>query len=207
MKSELCNCKRCGTEVLSRFGEYVFCEKCCDEIKKNNMKDKVILDAKDIKNKIILDACCGGRMFWFDKNHPNTLYVDKRICEKGHYKEKPNHCVKPDIVMDFRDLQFEDEKFNLVVFDPPHLFLGETSKFAKDFGRLNGTDWKVDIKKGFAECFRVLKPLGILVFKWNEFDIPVKEILKLTSEKPLFGHISGKRSGTHWICFMKFSPQ
>lgn len=34
-------------------------------------------------------------------------------------------------------------------------------------------------------------------------DIKVSEILKLTPEKPVFGHISGKRSNTHWICFMK----
>lgn len=26
----------------------------------------------------ILDPCCGGRMFYFDKNHPNILYCDQR---------------------------------------------------------------------------------------------------------------------------------
>lgn len=28
--------------------------------------------------KEILDACCGSRMFWFDKHNPHTLYIDKR---------------------------------------------------------------------------------------------------------------------------------
>ena len=42
-----------------------------------------------------------------------------------------------------------------------------------------------------------------LIFKWNETDIKVSDILKLTSEKPIFGHKSGKRSNTHWICFQK----
>ena len=42
-----------------------------------------------------------------------------------------------------------------------------------------------------------------MIFKWNETDIKVSEVLKLTPEKPIFGHISGKRSNTHWICFMK----
>ena len=28
--------------------------------------------------KLILDACCGSRMFWFDKQNPNVLFVDKR---------------------------------------------------------------------------------------------------------------------------------
>ncbi|MFX7021108.1 SAM-dependent methyltransferase, partial [Acinetobacter baumannii] len=31
----------------------------------------------------------------------------------------------------------------------------------------------------------------------------VSEVLALTDQKPLFGHISGKRSNTHWITFMK----
>lgn len=28
--------------------------------------------------KIILDACCGSRMFWFDKENPWTLFADIR---------------------------------------------------------------------------------------------------------------------------------
>lgn len=36
-----------------------------------------------------------------------------------------------------------------------------------------------------------------------ETNIKVSEILALTDHKPLFGHPSGKRGGTHWICFMK----
>ena len=31
------------------------------------------------QQKIILDVCCGGRMFWFDKKNPNALYLDNRI--------------------------------------------------------------------------------------------------------------------------------
>ncbi len=30
-------------------------------------------------NKPILDACCGSRMFWFDKNNPNVEFCDNRI--------------------------------------------------------------------------------------------------------------------------------
>ena len=26
----------------------------------------------------ILDACCGSRMFWFDKAEPHTTYMDRR---------------------------------------------------------------------------------------------------------------------------------
>ena len=49
----------------------------------------------------------------------------------------------------------------------------------------------------------MLEPHGILIFKWNEIQIKVAEILALTDQKPLFGHKSGKRADTHWITFMK----
>lgn len=38
---------------------------------------------------------------------------------------------------------------------------------------------------------------------WNEYQIPVKEVLALTPVKPLIGHRSGKQSKTHWLVFMK----
>jgi len=66
-----------------------------------------------------------------------------------------------------------------------------------------GDDWREDLAKGFAECFRVLKPGGVLIFKWNETQIKVTEVLALTPHKPLFGHPSGKRQNTHWMTFMK----
>lgn len=72
----------------------------------------------------------------------------------------------------------------------------------KKYGHLTG-NWREELRKGFAECFRVLKPQGTLIFKWAESDHPVSEVLALTPEKPLFGHKSGKKSATHWIAFMK----
>ena len=54
--------------------------------------------------------------------------------------------------------------------------------------------------KGFAECFRVLKPDGILVFKWNECQVKLKDVLRLTEEQPLIGDRRGK---THWMNFYK----
>ena len=59
------------------------------------------------------------------------------------------------------------------------------------------------LRSGFSECFRVLKPEGVLIFKWNDCRFPVKEILALTDQKPLFGHRSGKKMGTHWVTFIK----
>lgn len=150
----------------------------------------------------VLDPCCGGRMFWFDKNDQRCLFGDIReeshiLCD-GRVLE-----IKPDIQMDFREIPFPDNTFKLVVFDPPHLeWAGESSWIGKKYGRLS-TGWREDIKKGFSECFRVLDSHGVLIFKWSEIQIKVSEVLNLTKEKPLFGHRSGKKSNTHWITFMK----
>lgn len=156
----------------------------------------------NLNNKKILDVCCGSKMFWFNRQHPNVLYGDIR---KESHTLCDGRCldISPDIQLDFTNLNFPDNSFQLVVFDPPHLKkLGKNSWMAKKYGVLNST-WKNDLKKGFVECFRVLKADGILIFKWNEIQIKTNEILKLTNVKPLFGHMSGKRSNTHWICFMK----
>ena len=160
--------------------------------------------------KKILDACCGGRMFWFDKENPDVLFVDKRTMGPtivGSGKNARTRKCVPDQVMDFRNLELPNGQFNLVVFDPPHLFLGENSYMAKCYGSLNKSTWQEDLRKGFSECFRVLKIDGVLIFKWNECDIKLTEILKLTEQKPLFGHPSGKAQNTHWICFMKREEQ
>lgn len=160
-------------------------------------------------SKRILDACCGSRMFWFDKKNPDVEFVDCRefedaqIWKSGDGKAIRYCSVKPDTVADFTDLPFEDETFYLVVFDPPHLVhVGKNSWLAKKYGRLTG-DWREMLRKGFSECLRVLKSNGTLVFKWSETDISVKEILNIIGHTPLFGHKSGKKAKTHWMCFMK----
>lgn len=149
--------------------------------------------------KPILDACCGSRMFWFDKQNDNVVFMDNRELEDALCDGRTLE-VKPDIIADFRDMPYPDNSFYLVVFDPPHLInIGDKSYMAKKYGRLNET-WQEDLKQGFSECFRVLKPNGTLVFKWNEQQIKLSEILKLTPEKPLFGN---RRNKTHWIVFYK----
>ncbi|HUW43818.1 MAG TPA: class I SAM-dependent methyltransferase [Bacillota bacterium] len=164
-----------------------------------------------MKDKFILDACCGGRMFWFDKNHKNTLYVDHRELKKGSLKKTPNFEVKPDKIMDFRKLDLPDNSFKLVVFDPPHLkSLEQNSWIAAKYGTLNPETWREDILKGFNECYRVLEDYGVLIFKWSKSndnrkkrDVSIAGILKLLPVRPLFGHPSGSKINTIWMCFMK----
>jgi hypothetical protein len=159
------------------------------------------------ENKFILDACCGSRMMWFNKRHPNTLYIDNRIEEhleqQGHQN---NIIVKPDMVMDFRDLKFPNKSFKLVVCDPPHLTkLGESGIYRRLFGRLDKDNWREDLKKGFSEMWRVLDDYGIFLLKWNDYEIGFGELKKLFPDEPLFyNRKSGSAdSKTAWFCFMK----
>lgn len=156
----------------------------------------------------VLDACCGSRMFWFDRAHPDAVFVDNRreshtLRDKSSTGGSRQLVVDPDLVADFTALPFPDERFALVVFDPPHLVgNGRSGWLAKKYGKL-GAAWRDDIRDGFAECFRVLRPDGTLIFKWNEHEIPVRDVLALTPEKPLFGNRCGKTAKSHWLVFMK----
>ncbi len=157
-----------------------------------------------MKDKFILDACCGGRCFWFDKNQKNTLYIDLKRRPKGTCKERPNWNCEPDMIADFRDLPFEDKKFKHIVWDPPHLVnLGEESIMKKKYGSLSSESWKEDLKKGFIELWRVLDDYGTLIFKWSEGSISTREVLSIFPIKHLYGHPTAKSGKTKWICFMK----
>lgn len=143
-------------------------------------------------------------MMWFDKDHPDVVYVDNR-CLTDILCDGRVLNVKPDIVADFKDLPFPSGTFYLVVFDPPHLvYAGKDSWLAKKYGLLDRKNWKKEVGAGFKECMRVLKTNGVLIFKWNEEQIKLKDVLKCLGEKPLFGN---RRSKTHWLVFMKDIPR
>lgn len=150
--------------------------------------------------KKILDACCGSRMFWFDKENADVEFMDIRELETT-LSDGRNLVIKPNTLADFRNMPYEDETFYMVVFDPPHLIRGgDNSWLVKKYGRLEKDSWMQDLKLGFDECMRVLKPNGTLIFKWNEEQVKLKDILATTEYQPLFGN---KRAKTHWIVFMK----
>lgn len=164
--------------------------------------------------KEILDVTCGSRSIWFQKDEPHTIYCDCRDEEwEGDFGKVLNKdgslkhrklAIHPDMVCDFTELPFEDNSFSLVVFDPPHIpGLKETSWTRKAYGSLEG-DWQKMLHDGFYECMRVLKVGGVLVFKWSDVSISTREVMKIFGQEALFGHRSGKKSNTHWMCFMKF---
>jgi ubiquinone/menaquinone biosynthesis C-methylase UbiE len=157
----------------------------------------------DTASKPILDMCCGSRMFWMNKQDPRAVYLDARseshvLCD-GRKLE-----IKPDMLGDFRRLQFNDGQFDQVIFDPPHLRrAGLKGWMRKKYGQLDKENWRDDIRAGFAEAFRVLRPHGTLVFKWNETQIPVAQVIALTDQKPTIWQRTGKGDKTHWILFLK----
>ena len=163
--------------------------------------------------KMVLDPCCGGRMMWFDKADPRAVFGDKRsetivVTDRTHHEDGTRTLrIEPDTLMDFRALPFDDGTFKLIAFDPPHLErAGPKSWLAAKYGKLSD-DWRADLTQGFAECFRVLDEHGVLIFKWNETQVKLKEVLALTPHAPLFGQVSGRSGMTHWLVFMKPAAQ
>ncbi len=163
----------------------------------------------------VLDACCGGRMFWFNHDDERALFVDNRenvyVTDHGTPGTigRADKVVAPQIKADFTDLPFPDETFLHVVFDPPHYTaksMSGNSCLAASYGMLL-PGWEEMLHAGFAECFRVLKSGGTLVFKWCSLEIPLSRVLSLTQYEPLYGHRSGKKSATHWVCFLKHDPE
>lgn len=154
-------------------------------------------------NKKIIDVCCGGKHFWFDKNNPIVEFCDKRNDGEIQLCNGQIINISPDTICDFKNLPFDDESFYLVVFDPPHLInKSQNAWMVKKYGTLP-ENWQEELKQGFDECMRVLKQNGTLVFKWNEAQISTSEIIKCFKCQPLFGHKSGKRMNTNWLVFFK----
>lgn len=138
-------------------------------------------------------------MFWYDKEEPHTTYMDIR----HYYEELPTgHIinVNPDIVGDFTHIPFDDNQFDLIIFDPPHLkYAGDNSWLAKKYGKLP-KDWQTLLHDGFTECRRVLKPTGSLIMKWNTDQIAASDLFKAIGSQPILGD---KRAKTRWFIFLK----
>ncbi|KAB8312296.1 class I SAM-dependent methyltransferase [Erwinia endophytica] len=147
--------------------------------------------------------CCGSRMFWFNKSDPRGVFSDIRSETHELCDGRALH-IRPDVVADFRRMPFVNNQFPVVVFDPPHLArAGEKSWMRKKYGVLDKNTWRDDIRAGFSEAFRVLRPHGVLIFKWNETHIPIGQILPLTDHHPVIWQRTGKGDRTHWVVFVK----
>lgn len=146
----------------------------------------------------VLDACCGGESFYFARGHVLTVDAHPRV---GTLCDGRKFRCKPQVVADFTDLPFPSESFAHVVFDPPHLLRGKGWQ-AEKYGLLPH-DWEPYLTRGFAECWRVLAPLGTLVFKWSDVQLPLSEVRRTFPADPLYGNRRPKASKTYWIVFVK----
>lgn len=83
------------------------------------------------------------------------------------------------------------------------LKVGQNSWLCKKYGKLP-ENWQAFINDSINEGMRVLKTNGTLIFKWNEQQIKVSDVLKaITDYKPIFGHRTTIKNQTIWMAFMK----
>ena len=155
----------------------------------------------------ILDATCGEKGIWLQKNHPLVTFMDKR---KGKYYYASKDCTKvrynvePNIVCEWKDAPFPDNHFDMIVFDPPHIVRKETTKSSMitEYGSLQPDTWNIEIKEGVKKLFDILKPEGIFIFKWSDNGgLKINNVLKLFPYKPLFG---STKDGNWWLVFLKY---
>ena len=165
---------------------------------KGEQVDLVAQGGDDMRHTV-LDACCGSRMFYFDKEDNRVLYCDNRE-ELTTLCDGRKLIVRPDMHIDFRNMPFADSAFRLVIFDPPHLLrAGEKSWLRLKYGVLP-KNWQTYIREGFDECWRVLQEGGTLVMKWSTDQIPATDMLKAIGQRPLIGDKRGKK---RWYVFFK----
>ena len=169
---------------------------------------EVVTDAE------ILDACCGGRHWWWDKDHPLALYMDVREAPRGSVgvvsgrpEWNPSWSCEPDVLGDFRAMPFEDEQFRLVVFDPPHIVRAKQPPEGINglkYGALHPDTEQETLRLGFAECWRVLHRGGTLIFKWAG---PLDRVKPHFPAEPIVGSRIAPRGskglGTRWFVFYK----
>ena len=167
----------------------------------------------------ILDATCGAKNMWFQPNHPLVTYMDIKNGTFVHWTKKTAERriihVKPDVIADWsKQLPFDDNTFDMILFDPPHIIKNRKdvnfteTRMEAYYGYLFKDSWKQDLMNGINELFRILKPEGVFVFKWGERTIKIDEILKLFPYKPIFGNrtngCSANDKNTTWLVFLKY---
>lgn len=157
----------------------------------------------------ILDATASVKGMWYQKENPYTVFIDQRREQLIMPVTAGRHdliYINPDIIAKWQFLPFKNESFDMVVFDPPHIIRSSETKWAPicmKYGRFDTHSWKEELRVGFSELFRVLKPEHQLILKWDECSKKIEEVLNLTQYNPLFGTKTGQKNKTHWICFLK----
>lgn len=157
----------------------------------------------------ILDATAGNKTMWYQKKHPFVVFMDIR---QGKIKDpRPDRYnyfnFNPDVLAEWQHIPFKNEVFDMVVFDPPHIFKNRDTKegiLEVRYSQFFNDNWHNILSCGIRELFRVLKSEGVFVFKWCDSYKKLEDILKLFPYPPMFGTRTGQRNKTHWVVFIKF---
>lgn len=166
------------------------------------------MTSPETNKKFILDATAGFRMMHYDKQNPNVLFMDKRA-----------EC-QPEHIANFKNTELPSNSFYLIIWDPPYLVSNGTQNAASNMKRMYGLlepeTWQADLREGFTELWRLLKPGGTLMFKWSTYSVSSDRVLDLFPIKPIVYQISAnKKNGesmtgkrvrevqTLWFCFFK----
>jgi len=100
----------------------------------------------------VLDATCGGRSIWIDKDHADAVYADLRIRDEGFCGHGGRtYSIQPDVQCDYRDLPFTADSFDAAVIDPPHATRGDGMEqlkgvVTKKYGALEAETWHDDLR-------------------------------------------------------------
>lgn len=157
----------------------------------------------------VLDATTGGKHIWHEEmtDADHVVFADRRVVDE--LELQPSWQCDPDVLCDFRRLPFEDETFDLVCFDPPHRVNEDgmeqlTGVVLRKYGALRAETWQGDLRAGFDELWRVLRPGGTLTMKWADETKGHDDVLGQIEQTPLFGVTTEKdRATVKWWVFHK----
>ena len=128
---------------------------------------------------MILDVTAGNRTMWRCKRPDNVVYVDVELELR----------VPPDVIADSRYLPFRPGVFDVVFFDPPHAW-NKRSSVHSDPKRTHGAYYGWERYRTWPELLkymhmtvreirRVLKPGGVVWFKWSSTAKPIDRVLSV----------------------------
>lgn len=173
----------------------------------------------------ILDATAGNRCFYETKESPLIYWIDI----------EEDLTVKPDAFMDCRKTNFPDNRFKMIIFDPPQSFGDKknsgifttpnreifnekwsqyTTKTPRYYGldKYNSSEELLQfINDSQKEFHRILQDDGIIFMKWSEARIKTKDVLRLFNDWIILMKIPAftrreTAKGTYWILMSKKQP-
>jgi len=156
----------------------------------------------------VLDATCGDRGVWVDKDDERAVFADLRVREPGfHGQEGRSYAVQPEIQADVRDLPFAAGAFDAAVYDPPHKVKPDgmtrlSGSVERKYGALHAETWQRDLTDAFAELWRVVRTDGTVAFKFSDQQLDFDSVVSLTPSPPLVGTTTKKQNTeTRWFLF------